>query len=233
MPTFDTPITTSDQNLDKVLAQKLPVLLVLHRNDIDKPLEDALNKEAKKRAGNLLVVRINAQENQTTYSRYGNPATPALVTLSEQRGKHTVKSQAATIRPADIRAHSAHLLEDAPLPTAAAKSSSSTVDKPVAVTDASFRDEVLKSKVPVLVDFWADWCGPCRMIAPQIEQLAKEYAGKLKVAKLDVDRNQVMAQRYQVQSIPTMIVFENGQPAERIVGANATALRKAVQRFVR
>ena len=87
--------------------------------------------------------------------------------------------------------------------------------------------------MPVLVDFWAAWCGPCRTIAPYVEQLAKEYDGKLKVVKLDVDANQVMSRRYNVSSIPTMIVFEGGQPAARIVGANPTALRQTVARFAK
>jgi thioredoxin len=232
MPVFDTPITTSDSQLEKVLAQKLPVLLVLHRAEIDKPLADALSKEAKKHAGKLLIVRINVQENPVTFAQYGSPATPALITLAEAGGKHASQSQAAAIRPADVRAHIAHLLEGTPLPQAE-KSAASAADRPVAVTDANFREEVLRSKLPVLVDFWAEWCGPCRMIAPQIEQIAKEFAGKIKVAKLDIDRNQVMPHRYQVQSIPTLIIFENGQAAERIVGANAVALRRAVQRYAR
>ncbi|MCA9915621.1 MAG: thioredoxin [Anaerolineae bacterium] len=100
------------------------------------------------------------------------------------------------------------------------------------VDDGNFRQKVLKSKVPVLVDFWATWCQPCHMIAPHVEKIAKEYQGKLVVAKMDVDRNQVMPRRYQVSSIPTLIIFDGGQPAERITGANAVALRKAVQRVI-
>jgi thioredoxin 1 len=87
------------------------------------------------------------------------------------------------------------------------------------VTDSTFAQEVLQSTSPVLVDFWADWCGPCKAIAPTVEELAREYEGRLTVMKLDVDANPRTALAYRVQSIPTLLVFKDGQPAERIVGA--------------
>jgi thioredoxin 1 len=89
----------------------------------------------------------------------------------------------------------------------------------VAVTDANFESEVLQSDVPVLVDFYADWCGPCKMIAPSVEQLSAEYEGKAKVFKLDVDSNGVTAQTYRVMSIPTILVFKGGKVVDTIVGA--------------
>ncbi len=88
-----------------------------------------------------------------------------------------------------------------------------------AVTDLTFENEVLKSQVPVLVDFWAAWCGPCRAIAPVVEEIATEYAGKMKVVKLDTDESGETAQRYQVMSIPTLLLFKGGQPVERVIGA--------------
>ncbi|MDQ7037384.1 MAG: thioredoxin [Anaerolineae bacterium] len=99
------------------------------------------------------------------------------------------------------------------------------------VTSETFRQQVLKSKKPVLVDFWAPWCGPCHQIAPYIDKIALEHGSKVKVVKLDIDANQVIARRYGVQSIPTMIMFEGGQPANKITGANPVALRKMVERF--
>jgi thioredoxin 1 len=89
------------------------------------------------------------------------------------------------------------------------------------VTDRTFAQEVLQSTPPVLVDVWADWCGPCKAIAPIVEELAREYEGRLKVMKLDVDENPRTASTYQVQSIPTLLVFKDGRLAERIVGAVA------------
>ena len=91
--------------------------------------------------------------------------------------------------------------------------------KYVTLTDDSFDREVTESAAPVLVDFWATWCGPCRTIAPVIEELAGEYEGRAKVAKLDVDENAAVAARYQVRSIPTLLFFQNGQVVDQIVGA--------------
>jgi len=89
----------------------------------------------------------------------------------------------------------------------------------VAVTDANFAEEVLQSSVPVLVDFWAEWCGPCKVIAPTVDQLAVEYAGKMKVMKLDVDANNEISSRYSVLNIPTLILFKDGHPVEKMIGA--------------
>jgi thioredoxin 1 len=86
------------------------------------------------------------------------------------------------------------------------------------ITDQNFQTEVLGSEMPVLVDFWATWCGPCRSIAPAVEELAKQYAGKIKVGKLDIDAHQDVPQKYSIMSIPTLMMFKGGQLADQVVG---------------
>lgn len=91
--------------------------------------------------------------------------------------------------------------------------------KPVEITDTNFEQEVLKSDVPVLIDFWAIWCGPCRVVAPVVEEIAGEYEGKLKVGKLDVDNNPQTAVKYGIRSIPTLLIFNNGEVSDQMIGA--------------
>ncbi|MBI4336622.1 MAG: thioredoxin [Chloroflexi bacterium] len=91
--------------------------------------------------------------------------------------------------------------------------------KPIAVTDSTFEQEVVKAEKPVLVDFWAEWCYPCKMIAPIVEELSQEYDGKIKFAKLDVDSNPQISTQFGIRSIPTLLVFRGGKPVDQVVGA--------------
>ena len=93
------------------------------------------------------------------------------------------------------------------------------MSKPITLTDDNFDTEVIGSDLPVLVDFWAEWCGPCKMIAPSLEELAGEFEGRAKIGKLDVDSNQVTAGKYGIRSIPSLLIFKGGEVADQIVGA--------------
>ena len=97
---------------------------------------------------------------------------------------------------------------------------------PIDVTDATFEEEVVQSETPVLVDFWAAWCGPCKMIAPIVEELAEEFDGKVKFAKLDVDTNPKIATDLGIRGIPTLLIFREGQPVDQVVGVVPKATLK-------
>jgi thioredoxin 2 len=108
--------------------------------------------------------------------------------------------------------------------------------RPITVTDATFAADVERSPLPVLLDLWAAWCGPCQMIAPVIEQLAKEMAGRIRVAKLNVDENPVTAERFHIRSIPALLILKSGQEIDRILGAQPKSeivrrLEKTIQRY--
>ncbi|MCZ7540032.1 MAG: thioredoxin [Anaerolineae bacterium] len=215
MPRFDTPITASDQALERVLNAGFPVALVIWRDMLDESLSAALREVARADAGRLLITKMDASENPQIAARASGPL-PALLLFRD--GAEVGRAQGLTA--ATFRAHVAHLLGRGPRPADRAPlSSSARAGAPVTVSDATFQREVLESSLPVLVDLWAPWCGPCHMIAPIVEKLARDYEGRLKVAKLNVDENPQTAMRYQVQSIPTLLLFKSGRVADRIVGA--------------
>jgi len=101
-------------------------------------------------------------------------------------------------------------------------------DHAAEITEANFEDEVIKSDKPVLLDFWAEWCPPCKMIAPHVDNFAKEYADKVKVGKVDVDSNQSLAGRFGISAIPTLIMFKDGEPVQTIQGADLNRIKEAL-----
>jgi thioredoxin 1 len=100
----------------------------------------------------------------------------------------------------------------------------------VTLEDGTFDNEVLKSDIPVLVDFWATWCGPCKAIAPVVEQIAVDFKGKVKVGKMDIDKHQGVAQKYNIRSIPTLLVFKGGKVVDTVIGADRTRIIESVKK---
>jgi len=224
MPRFDAPLNTNDQSFDRVLNAGLPVALVISNGaGLNESLEETLRQVAKDDAGRLLVARLNASENPETVKRL-NAGVPLLILF---RDGHEV-SRTSTLSSQAFREQVAYLLGRGPRPAQAQSNGGPQAHaKPVVVTDETFQNEVLGSDLPVLVDLWAAWCGPCRMIAPIVEKLAGEYSGRLKVAKLDVDENPGTAISYQVQGIPTLLFFRGGKLVDRIVGAAPEPMLRA------
>ena len=218
--TFNTPLITSDQSIDRVLAAGQPVALVFVEGSVLPGLEQSLKQLARNNAGSLLVVQVPVKDSPEAVRRYQVSFFPAVVTVRE--GK--VLSKAERVSGTDVEKHAAFLLGKGPRPAAATDSrngaqASESGSRPRAVTDATFEQEVMSSPEPVLIDFWAPWCGPCRMVEPVLEKLAREMSGRVRIAKVNVDENPKTAGRYGVQSIPTMMVVKNGQVLDRWAGA--------------
>jgi thioredoxin 1 len=223
---FDTPLYTSDQSVDRVLAAGLPVTLVFSDGQLPTALESTLKNLARQYAGQMLFAQLTLKDSPQTARRYTIQAAPAVVTVKQGE----TLSQAERVDSGELERHVSFLLGRGPRPEVkreppapGAPSSASSTDgqsgRPVAVTDQTFEQEVMRSALPVVVDFWAPWCGPCRMVAPVLEKLAREWNGKVKIAKINVDENPRFAGQYGVQAIPTMMVVKNGQVVDRWAGA--------------
>lgn len=228
--TYDFPLTTNDQSYERVLNAGLPVALVFLDAAPSAQLLDAMNRLAKVYSGELLLARLSLAESPVAASKFAAQHGPLVITLRDGQ-EH---SRGMLIRPDDLEAHARYLLGKGPRPAdEAPRAASAAFQRPVNVTDSTFAQEVLRSDLPVLVDFWAPWCGPCRSVAPVLDRLSQELAGRMKIAKINVDENPGMMQQYGVQGIPTMLVVKGGKVIDRWVGAlPEPAIRGRIARLV-
>lgn len=252
---FDTPIHTSEANLDRVLTAGKPTLIVFETAGCEpcRSLAPALRELASTYAGRILIVQVEDAEEGALAKRFKLARIPTLVFWDTGREVARIEGAAGA---SAVRAHLEYLL-GGPRPAPASGPSvqlgggpatqsnppygtasrggrgASDGGGPIVVTDATFQAEVLQSPQPVLVDFWAPWCGPCRMVSPVVEELGREYAGRLRVAKVNTDENPAHASRLGIQGIPTLIFFKNGREVDRVVGAAPkSAIRSHVERVL-
>lgn len=214
---FDTPLNTNDQSIDRVLKSGLPVMLIFLPGSPPADLSSELNRLAGEHAGKLLIAQVKIKDNPESARRYDVQTGPTLIGF--QNGQMATRQD--LIGGQELGKFAQFLLGKGPNPASMPKPTAQTEPQgePKIVTDRTFDQEVLHSRVPVLVDFWAPWCGPCRMTEPAVERLAREQAGKLLVAKVNVDENPMLSQRYQILSIPMMLVIKNGTIVDRWAGA--------------
>ena len=256
--TFTMPIHTNEQSIDRVMGAGLPVLLVFWDKQCApcQQIDPALHALAASNASKLLIAKVDTQDNPALVRRYGVNQLPELIVIKDKselaRAQGAVGEQAlrawldsllvgrSRVTPprgpsvplnGTTAAHPSpqHGTSDhGPHPATQAPGGS-----PMTLTDATFDQVIGTSNTPVLVDFWAPWCGPCRAVAPTVERLAQEFSGRALVAKLNVDENPRTAQRFGITGIPALYIFKHGQVAERLVGAQpASALRQALARHI-
>jgi thioredoxin 1 len=230
---IDTPVQVSGDELEEILETDLPVLLLIWNGDtLRNDVKAELDKAAKDHAGRILVIKADVSKNPDVAERF-------------ELGKHPLaiawyNGEVLMRRPrpwnTDIQAMVEELIKLAPELEVSADDSALVnqptqeviFSKPVHVTEETFQREVIESPLPVLVDFWAEWCGPCKMIGPILDKLAGDFAGQIKIAKVDVDANPRLSQAFQIQSIPNLMFVKSG----KIVGQQAGALPEHVLRDI-
>ena len=222
------------ETINRVLDETKPLLLWLSNGqsmptDMRKALEIAMQETR----GKIAVYSVDTSKYPELGERFDVGKHPVLVAWHNDE----VIKRRSRPWPTDVSGIAeilANRVKDPQKPNSEPTNKESVVaDKPVKVTDQTFEDEVLNSDIPVLVDFWAEWCGPCKMVAPTLEKLAGEYAGQVKIAKVNVDENPGLAGGFRIMSIPTLMFVKEGKIVGQSAGAAPEpALRDAIQQLI-
>jgi len=208
------PITLTDDTLDELLATDRPVFVLITNGDgLKGDFRVAYNRQASEDS-QFLYARLDPTRNPRAAALFDAGDRPLLV--GWYCGEEIVRRGRpwATDLPLAVEEMQRVMAERSPVPVSSPPEEKkekpmTIVNAPVTVTDATFEQEVLQSDLPVLVDFWAEWCGPCRMVAPILDKLAGEFAGQIKIAKVDVDANPGLSQAFRITSIPNLMVVKN------------------------
>ncbi|MEZ4868433.1 MAG: thioredoxin [Caldilineaceae bacterium] len=223
---------TNEQSVDRLLAAGLPVVLVFwsSQSPLAAATDSLLAQAAARYAGKLLIAKIDSSAEPKLVTRFQVAHSPAILFVRQNQ----VETRANSATPAAVlNDWLAYLAEGGARPAEIASSRPAAAPQPqaqggqpgtpITLTDANFAAMVNRPE-PVLVDFWAPWCGPCRMVAPAVEQLARDFQGRAVVGKLNVDENPRVAQQYNIMGIPALYIFKNGQVVDQMVGAQPPAV---------
>lgn len=250
--TISTPVHTGERSIERVLAAGVPILLVFWQRDCEicYQLDATLDRLAEEYADRALIARVDAHIDPALARRYEVLDLPGLVFIVNKRvvGRSAGVASETSLRawieymlyggsqPALPQGPSIPLKERRTSSTASSDVQYTSPQQPVTpihITDSTFQHIVLGNNLPVLVDFWAPWCGPCRVIAPSLNRLAQEFAGRIVIAKLNIDENQRTAQRFAIRSIPTLYLFRQAKVVDKLMGAQPIgALRQAILRHL-
>jgi thioredoxin 1 len=216
------PIDISDNDFEqRVIQSTIPVVVDFWAPWCGpcKAIAPALAELASEYDNRMAVVKVNTDEHQQWMARYGIMAIPTLLFFKD--GQLVKRMQGAGSKRALKNAF------DEVLASGQSTSEPATSQgQPINISDSDFEQKVLRSELPVVVDFWAPWCGPCRAVAPILGELAGEYAGRLTVAKVNTDEHQQHAMQYDIMAIPTMLFFKGGKIVKRIEGAGPKRMLK-------